>query len=88
MEYLWIPSLRTRDFGRPTRGQARCQLRAQGTDHACGIAPSDVPAAKPLAAPPRGTGPGNSASHMVGIEKSAPERMPVGQRDVMVFSLV
>ncbi len=30
----------------------------------------------------------NSASHMVGIEKSAPERMPVGQRDVMVFSLV
>lgn len=26
--------------------------------------------------------------YMTGIEKSAPERMPVGQRAVMVFSLV
>jgi hypothetical protein len=52
-----------------------------------------MPAVSPRAhkaPPPRGIGPRNLEIwyYMVGIEKSAPERMPVGQRDVMVFNLV
>ena len=73
---LW-PALGTHlEAARPTQGQARCHFRAQETDRTGTIAP--------------GRRPGREAPllHIVGIEKSAPERMPVGQREVMVFSLV
>ena len=84
---------------RPARGQVRRQPRAQVTDHANSVAPgAESPAAarKPGRVTPsfhmvgvsHGRGLTWSASYMVGIEKSAPARMPVGQREVMVFSLV